>query len=185
MQSCRGSSGESSSDEVECRLQLLATTNFQRDPCCCILALFSYFLYLPQVETSHVTSCSPLLDFRVFQWVLPTKQWGFSVLAPDRWKKYFFNIADPRKEEAIFGACTGLLKANERPREWTQSLCRWVSQVKRKPRLLSDDAEERKQAKRWRLAKKYLELRRFACRNWVGLTKSPIFFCRNLLFSES
>lgn len=66
------------------------------------------------------------------------------------------------KEEAIFGACTGLLKANERPREWTQSLCRWVSQVKRKPRLLSDDAEERKQAKRWRLAKKYLELRKLS-----------------------
>jgi len=66
------------------------------------------------------------------------------------------------KEEAIFGACTGLLKANERPREWTQSLCRWVSQVKRKPRLLSDDAEERKQAKRWRLAKKYLEMRKLS-----------------------
>ena len=60
---------------------------------------------------------------------------------------------DARKEEELFDACTSLLGC----RPWMQNLSDWVVEQGRLPQSRSTDAEERKHAKRWQNAQRYLQ----------------------------
>jgi len=58
-----------------------------------------------------------------------------------------------KKEEELFDACTSLLGC----RPWMQNLSDWVVEQGRLPQSRSTDAEERKHAKRWQNAQRYLQ----------------------------